>query len=427
MTRLRGVTKKTFSSLRVRNYRLYFFGQFVSMTGTWMQSLAQGWLVYNNLSNKDPNALGTVVALQFLPYLLFGAWGGVLADRFDKRKTLMVTQTLMGIFAATLAALTISHVITLWMVYALAFLTGAANAADNPARQAFVSEMVGSDELANAVALNSAMFNAARIIGPAVGGVLIATVGIGSCFAYNSLSFVAMLIGLSLMRTDELFRGDRVTRAKGQVREGLRYAWHDPVLRSTLLVIAVVGTMALNYTVVLPVFAKSTFNGDAGTFGLMTSCMGVGALVGALVTASRSKPTPLFLVLGCVGFGVTMTATAAAPSLVTALPLLILTGAASMAFLATANSTLQLSSSDAMRGRVMALYGLLLLGSTPVGGKLVGWIVADFGARYGLAVGGLSTLAAGLAAAVSLMRSRRQFARAAVGAGTDPLAEPAAA
>src|SRR3954464_1342122 len=273
MTKLRGLSKKTFSSLRVRNYRLYFFGQFVSMTGTWMQSLAQGWLVYNNLSDKDANALGTVVALQFLPYLLFGAWGGVLADRFDKRKTLILTQTAMAVFALGLAAVTLTHVVDLWMVYGLTLMTGFANAMDNPARQAFVSEMVGSDELANAVALNSAMFNAARIVGPAIGGILISTVGVGACFGYNAFSFIAMLVALSLMRPHELMRSERVAKAKGQVREGFKYAWHTPVLRSTLLVIALVGTAALNYTVVLPVFAKTTFDGDAGTFGLMTSAM----------------------------------------------------------------------------------------------------------------------------------------------------------
>src|SRR3954469_19593456 len=246
--RVKTLGKKTFSSLRVRNYRLYFVGQFVSMTGTWMQSLAQGWLVLR-LTDNDASALGIVVALQFLPVLLAGAWGGVIADRFDKRRTLMITQTAMAIFAGGLAVVTIAGVVTYWMVCLSALLLGCANAIDNPTRQAFVSEMAGADTLANAVALNSAMFNAARIIGPAVGGLIITLVGVGPCFAYNAVSFIGMIVALSMMRPDELFRGEPIPRKKGQIREGLSYAWHEPTLRSTLILVAVVGTLALNFTV----------------------------------------------------------------------------------------------------------------------------------------------------------------------------------
>src|SRR3954469_13027672 len=283
MTAVRGSASRTFVSLKVRNYRLYFVGQFVSMTGTWMQSIAMGWLVITGL-HRQGGALGFVVALQFLPVLVAGAWGGVVADRFAKRRTLMITQTAMAVFAGGLAVVTIAGVVTYWMVCLSAFLLGCANAVDNPTRQAFVSEMAGPDTLANAVALNSAMFNAARIIGPAIGGLIINFVGIGPCFAYNAVSFIAMIVAMALMRPDELFRGAPVARKKGQIREALSYAWNEPTLRSTLILVAVVGTLALNFTVTMPLLAKDTFGGNAGTLGWMTACMGIGSMFGALWT-----------------------------------------------------------------------------------------------------------------------------------------------
>jgi MFS family permease len=405
MTSLRSGATRTFVSLKVRNYRLYFVGQFVSMTGTWMQSIAMGWLVITTLHRKG-GALGIVVALQFLPVLLAGAWGGVIADRFDKRRTLMITQTAMAIFAGGLAVVTIAGIVTYWMVCLSALLLGCANAIDNPTRQAFVSEMAGADTLANAVALNSAMFNAARIIGPAVGGLIITLVGVGPCFAYNAVSFIGMIVALSMMRPDELFRGEPIPRKKGQIREGLSYAWHDATLRSTLILVGVVGTLALNFTVTMPLLAKDTFNGNGGTLGWMTACMGVGSMVGALWTASRIGPTARLLAMSCLAFGVLMTAVALAPTLAIGLPLLTVMGMCSITFMATANSTLQLTSTPAMRGRVMALYALLFLGSTPIGAPLVGWICQRFGTRYGFGLGGIATLAAGLYASSTLLRAR---------------------
>src|SRR3954469_15799274 len=334
MTAVRGSASRTFVSLKVRNYRLYFVGQFVSMTGTWMQSIAMGWLVISVL-HRQGSALGFGVALQFLPVLLGGAWGGVVADRFDKRRTLMITQTAMAIFAGGLAVVTIAGVVTYWMVCLSALLLGCANAIDNPTRQAFVSEMAGPDTLANAVALNSAMFNAARIVGPAIGGFIINISGVGPCFAYNAFSFIGMIVALVLMRPDELFRGAPLARKKGQVREGLAYAWHEPALRSTLILVAVVGTLALNFTVTMPLLAKDTFGGDGGTLGWMTAAMGVGSMVGALWTASRTGPTAKLLALSCLAFGLLMTAVSLAPTLAIGLPLLIVMGMCSITFMAT--------------------------------------------------------------------------------------------
>jgi MFS family permease len=431
--RLGRTAAQTFRSLAVRNYRLYFFGQLVSMSGTWMQSVAQGWLVLR-LTHDSGFALGLVTALQFLPVLLVGAWGGVIADRFDKRRTLLCTQTSMAVFAAILAAVTLAGVVQLWMVYATALLLGLGNAIDSPTRQAFVSEMVGPEDLPNAIGLNSAIFNGARVIGPAGAGILITLIDVGPCFAINAVSFAAVIGALWRMRPAELARQVPVARAPGQVRAGLAYAWRTPELRSTLLLVTVVGTFALNYGVVLPLLAKVTFHGDAGTYGLISSGMGLGALVGALATAARKGPTPRLLVTSCIAFGALLTAASVAPTLSVALPILVLSGAGGIVFMATANSTLQLRSSPEMRGRVMALYVLVFLGSTPVGGPLIGLLCQHLGPRVGLGLGGIFTVVAGMAGAAPLLR-RRRAAAAAAGTGGAPYAvdgyrpdhEPAAA
>jgi MFS family permease len=424
VTRLKLASGRTFRSLHVRNYKLYFFGQMVSLTGTWMQTIALSWLVLR-LTGSD-TAVGALFAAQFAPFLLFGVWGGVIADRFNKRKVLVITQTIMGIVAALLAVLTISGAVQLWQLYAFAFLTGSANAFDNPTRQAFVSDMVGPDDLANAIGLNSAIFNVARIFGPAVAGVLIKFVGTGQCFAANAISFIAVIIALLAMRDSELFSVTRVAKAKGQIREGFTYVWHTPVLRSTILVVTVVGTLALNFSTVMPAIAKQTFHGDAGTFGLITTFMGAGSLIGALVTASRGRPTPKLLFGACLGFGVLMTAAAMAPTFRTGLVLFAAMGCVAIAFMATANTTLQLASSAQMRGRVMALYMLVVLGSTPIGGPIVGWISERFGPRYGLGIGGVSTVLAAVVFGGSLLRARVIRQRGAHILG-DPATEPAAA
>jgi MFS family permease len=381
----------------VRNYRLYFAGQVVSVSGTWMQQVAQGWLVLR-LTNSGV-ALGTVTALQFVPVLLFGAWGGVIADRFDKRRLLLGTQSVAGVLALVLGLLTLTGDIRLWMVYLLAAALGCVNAVDNPTRQAFVREMVGPTDVPNAVSLNSVTMNASRVIGPAVAAILIVSVGLAPCFLINAASYGAVLVGLSLMRPEELLGTGTVARAKGQLRAGLRYAWSTPELRNPLLMMVVIGTLAYEFQVTLPIMARFTFHGGAGAYGVMLSCMAGGAVVGGLAVASRERPTPRSLLVAAVAFGVLILGVAAAPNLAVALVLLVLMGGASISFIALSNSTLQLRSDPAMRGRVMALYAVAFLGSTPIGAPIVGAVAQAWGARAALALGGAATLVAASATA----------------------------
>jgi MFS family permease len=399
--------RQTFRSLENRNFRLYTGGQLVSVTGTAMQQVAQSWLVLQ--LTDSGTALGITMALQFLPMLLFGVWGGLLADRLDKRRVLIFTQAAQGALALVLWGLVATDVVTLWMVYVLALLLGVATCLDLPTRQSFTIEMVGPRHLSNAVALNSAVFNSGRLVGPAVGGVLIATVGMETCFLINGLSYIATVIALRAMNAGELHRQAPAPREKGQVRAGLRYAWGTPVLRSTLLLITVIGTFGFNFVVVMPLLAKETFGGGARLLGTLTSLMGFGALVGALTAAHRKAPTRAVLVGGAAAFGLSAVLVAAAPNAIVAGALVAAMGMAMMIFLATANSTLQLTSEPSMRGRVMALYGLVFLGSTPVGGPIIGWISEHWGARTGLAVGGAASLAAALGAGVPALARRRRI------------------
>jgi MFS family permease len=409
---LRAVGARTFRSLHIRNYRLFFFGQLVSVTGTWMQTVAQSWLVLN-LTGSGVD-LGVTVALQFLPMLLFGMWGGLLADRSDKRRLLIATQVAGGLLALILWALVATGAVELWMVYVMAFLLGMVTMVDMPTRQSFVIEMVGPDEVPNAVGLNSAMFNTGRILGPAAAGITIAWLGIAPAFLANALSYLAVIAALAAMRPDELYRREPAERRRGEVRAGVRYVWDSPILRSTLLLVAVVGMFGFNFVVVLPLLARFTFDGGAGLYSVFTALMSLGSLAGALVAASRTEPSRALLLWAGVAFGVLMLATALAPTAAGAGVLLVGVGTAVMLFLATANTTLQLNSDPAMRGRVMALYGLLFLGSTPVGGPLLGWISEHWGPRVGLALGGALSLAAVLAA-MSAVRARRRSRMAPTG------------
>jgi len=381
---------RTFASLRNRNFRIFFTAQIVSVTGTWMQSIAQMWLVLHLTGSGV--ALGITAALQFTPILLFGTWGGLLADRLDKRKVLMVTQSAAGVVALVLAGLTLGGIVQLWMVYVLALSLGMVNVFDNPARQSFVTEMVGKEQITNAVGLNSAVFTLARVIGPAVAGVVIALVGTGWCFLYNGLSYFPVVFALLLMRPSELHRGLPALRARGQIRAGIRYAWNRPELRLPLLLMLVVGTLAFNFSVLMPLMARFVFNSGASTFGLLMSFMGVGAFVGALVAANRALPSHRLLALAGVAFGGLLIGAAVAPTLPIELLVLVPMGAAMITFQATANSLLQLNSDPAFRGRVMALYVMVFLGTTPIGGPMVGWIAQQFGARVGLGIGGLATI-----------------------------------
>ncbi len=407
---VRAVATTTFRSLRVRNFRLFWFGQLVSMSGTWMQTVAQNWLVLNLTGSGV--ALGVTVALQFLPMLLFGMWGGLVADRFEKRRILFVTQVIPMALAVAMFALVATGAITLWMVYTLAFLLGLVFVVDMPTRQSFVVELVGPAELPNAVGLNSAMFNSGRVIGPAVAGVLIATVGIGSTFLLNALSYVAVLAALTAMRPDELFPQTRAARSPGAIRAGLRYVWATPTLRSTLLLVAVIGTFGMNFTVVLPLLARYTFDGGAPLYGWLTALMSLGSVAGALAAGGRVGPTRRMLIGSGATFGLLTLVAAVAPSPAATAAVLVLVGVAIMLFLATANTTLQLTTDPAMRGRVMALYGLVFLGSTPLGGPLLGWISGRLGARWGLALSGAVSLVAALAAVGPIILRRRREAAA---------------
>jgi len=413
--RLKRIADTTFQSLHTRNYRLYFTGQIISVSGTWMQSVALAWLVVHYLAPKDERGvdIGITLALQFLPMLLFGAWGGLIADRVDKRRLLVTTQTSAGCLALALGLLVLighgpagsAH---LWEVYLLSLLLGVVNMFDNPARQTFVIEMVGKDDLTNAVSLNSIVMNGARVIGPAIGGILIATVGLGVCFLANSASYVAVIVALMLMRRSELHVAQRVARAKGQLREGVRYAWRTPNLRDPLMLVFVVGLLAYNFTVILPLLAQDTFHGGAGTFALLTSLMAGGAVVGGLIVANRGKPNIHRLTGVGIAFSVMIGVVALSPTLVVAGVALVFMGGLSIAFIATANSTIQLQVEPTMRGRVMALYAMGFLGTTPIGAPLVGWISQTSSPRVALLVGATATL---VASTVTRLRHRNEHRR----------------
>ena len=393
MAAIQTFASSTFRSLQIRNYRYYFFGQGVSLCGTWMQTVALSWLVLD-LSHNSGFAVGLVIALQFLPTLLFGAWGGVIADRFDKRMVLVASQAFQAVMAGLLAALALSGGITLWMVYLITFVFGFGQAFDNPARASLAPELVPPEYVPNAVGLNSMLFNLARIIGPAIAGVLIVAVGTGYCFLINAVSFVAVIGALLMMNTNELRRSVPVARGKGQIREGFRYIWHEPMLRSNLLLMVVVGTLAINFPVIMPLLARVTFHGNADTYGAMTVVMGVGALVGSLIVAHRSHATRRMLFVAGLVFGFAMTAVALAPTLGVAFAIILVMGAGQMTFMGANNSMVQLGSDPQMRGRVMAVYTMAVLGTTPIGGPFIGWLSSVTSPRVGMAVGGIATVIA---------------------------------
>lgn len=404
MTRVRRLGRATFASLGNPNYRRYFVGQIVSVSGTWMQRLAQAWLVLR-LTDGSGVALGIETALQFVPMLLLGAWGGVVADRFDKRRLLIVTQIVPGLLAAGLGLVVWADAATLPVVFAFTLGLGLVNVFDNPARQTFVLEMVGREDLPNAVALNSVVMNTSRVVGPAIGGIVIEVVGLVPCFLLNAASYAAVVVALLAMDVSRLRPAPRVPRAKGQTRAGLRYVWSEPRLRTPLLMMAVIGTLGLNAQVVIPLIATGEFGLGAGGFGGLTSALGTGAVVGGLAAASRRGVSYRRLVGLAAAMGGSILLAAIAPTLGTEALALFTVGVCSFAFVATANATLQLTSRPDMRGRVMALYAIAFLGTTPIGAPLVGWICAAFGPRAGFAVGGAGTLLAAAWAGWSLART----------------------
>lgn len=404
------ISREMFASLANPNYRRYISGQAVSLAGTWMQTIAQSWLVLQ-LTNS-PTAIGAVVALQMLPVLLLGPYAGVVADRVDKRRFMIALQSMMGGLALVLGLLVVTGLVQLWHVYVLALLLGLNTCFENPVRQTFVLEIVGPGHLRNAVSLNSVLANAARAVGPAIAGIVIAAGGIGMCFLLNAASFVAVVASLVRLDTSALTTTVPTKRAPGQLREGLRYVFGEPLIAVPLTMMALVGCLAYEFQVVLPVVAQETFGGDARTYGFLTAAMGVGAVVGGLFVAARGRTGLRALVFASLAFGLAMAIVAFAPSLVVALVGMTVVGATSVAFLSMGNSTLQLAAAPTMRGRVMALWAVAFLGSTPIGGPIAGAVSQAWGGRAGLAMGAAACLLAALMGLVVMRRTRAREAAA---------------
>jgi MFS family permease len=401
--------RRSFNSLEVPNYRRYFAGQVVSLSGNWMQTVAALWLILSLTGSGV--AVGLTTALQFLPMLLFGAYGGLVADRFPKRRLLFITQSLMMIPALGLFAVTAAGVATPWMVYLGVFLLGSVNAVDNPTRQSFVIEMVGPDRLVNAVSLNSVIVQSARIVGPAVAGLLIAGFGVVPCFGLNALTFLAMIAALWSMDPRRLQAPPVAARKPGAIREGLRYVLATPELAVPLALMALVGTLGFNFQVVLPLLAKFSFDGGAASYAVLVSAMGIGSIAGALVNGHQGRTGPRLIAASALAFGVSALLCAAMPGLAFEIPTLALLGAASVTFAATINSTLQLAVEPEMRGRVMALYSVVFLGSTPIGGPLTGWLSEAYDPRVALVLAGISGLSAAWAARAVFARMQRRTER----------------
>ena len=408
---LLALNSRTFSSLRKhRNYRLYFFGQIVSVSGTWMQDTALPWLILG--LTHSPVYVGLLVFARYAPFMLFGLHSGVLADRFDNRRTVIVTQSGSLLVAAGLAVLAFSGVAEVWPYFVLAFLGGAALVFDAPNRHALTFQLVGRDELPNAVALNSSLFNAGRIVGPAIGGVLIAAVGVGWCFAINAASFLAVLTGLLLMRPSELYSLDRRTASKAgaAIREGLRYAWRTPEVLLVLAITTVVAATGFNFRVLLPVLASKTLHADAAVFGILFACFGVGALLGALAAAAMSRASWRAVLVGSAGFSTAMLLLAPVRNEALSALLLLVIGFCFSTWTANSQSILQLSAPDHLRGRVLSLYLFAFAGLSPIGGLLAGWLASVGGTELAFAVAGIAGLTAtGLAAArLRDVRTRRR-------------------
>ncbi len=395
----------TFRSLRSYNFRLWTGGALVSNVGTWMQRVAQDWLVLTQLTHHDATALGIVMALQFAPQLLLLPWTGLAADRLNQRKLLMVTQGTMGILALVLGALTLAGSVRLWHVYVLAFLSGSAAALDAPVRQTFVAEMVGDADLPNAVALNAMSFNAAQMVGPAVAGLLLAKTGIGWAFVLNGISFAGVLLSMSFFRRSELKATARAHRTGSGFVEGLRYVWGRPDLRAILVMLFLIGTFGLNFPIFISTMAVDVFHTDARGFGLLSSIMAVGTLSGSLLVARQARPRQAALLASAAVFGLGFVLAAFAPGYWWFAAALAVIGAAGLTFTNSTNSLMQLSTEPTMRGRVMALRVGVALGGTPIGAPTVGWVASHFGPRWALGIGAAAGISAAL---VALLLASRQ-------------------
>jgi len=408
--RLGTMTRETFASMHVRNFRLFFAGQLVSQVGNWLTLIAQTLLVFQ--VTHSGVAVGLLSAAQFGPVLLIGPWAGLVADRSDKRRLLLIVQVIAMAQSFTLAALAFSGHPSVLAIYAVAFVGGVTVAFDNPARRAFVVEMVPEDSITNAVSLNSALMTCARVVGPVLAGILVATVGFGWCFVTDALSYIAVLVGLWMIRTSELRPSPVAVRAKGQVRAGLRYARSVPELWVPLVMMAVIGTLSYNFPVVLLLFAERSLKGTSTTYTLLYATISIGSLIGALAAARRVSITVRVVAMAAIAFGSMMAILTVVPGKALAYPICLCVGIASMTFMTASTAIVQIRSDAAMRGRVLALQAMVFLGSTPIGGPIVGWICQRFGARYGLAVGALAALGAGLWG-LSTVRARAARARAA--------------
>ncbi|ALE04524.1 MFS transporter (plasmid) [Arthrobacter sp. ERGS1:01] len=398
-----------FRALKVFNYRLWVTGALVSNIGTWMQRVAQDWLVLTVLTHNSGTAAGITTGLQFLPIVFLGPFAGLLGDRVNKRKLLLCTQTAMGLCALLLGLLVVTHSVQLWHVYVLALLLGVASAFDAPSRQAFVSEVVAKADVPNAVALNSASFNLARLAGPGVAGLVIAAFGTGPAFLINAASFAAVIVSLWRMRVSELQPSVRVPRAKGQIREGFSYIRQRPDLMMIMALVFMIGTFGMNFQITNALMATTIFHLGPGEYGLLGSVMAVGTLAAALLAARRKNMRMAYIVGGALAFGVTVAIAAFMPSYALYALALVPVGLASLTFMNACNTTVQLTTDSAMRGRVLAVYMAVLQGGTPIGAPLVGWIATEFGARWSLGIGAVVSVAAALIALA--MMNRRNHVR----------------
>lgn len=394
MTSAPAFVRRTFAAFAIHNFRLYFGGQVVSVSGAWMQRVAQSWLMLE--LTDSGTAVGALTAVQFLPLLLLAPAGGLLADRFDKRRVLYATQTAAALVALTLGLLVVTDTIEIWMVFVLALALGLVGSVDNPTRNSFVMEMVGRSHLSNAVALNSVLINVARVVGPALGGVLIVSVGIGVCFLINAASYLIFIVALAAMRSDDIERAEPEDRQGGQLREALRYVRGDHTLWTILVMSAVVGLFSHEFEVVLPIFARFGFEGEADALGSMFASMGVGAIFGGLFVANRSRVTNKVMLVSIFALAASIGATALTPNLLLANLSMVFVGATITAFLTSTNSVLQLRSDSRLRGRVLGLRATAVLGARPFGAPIVGWIGEQYGPRVALGVGSLAALLVGL-------------------------------
>jgi MFS family permease len=404
---LRGL-KETFRSLANRNYRVWAAGSLVSNIGTWMQRIAQDWLVLTELTHNNASAVGIVMSLQFVPQLLLLPWSGWAADRFDRRKFLLFTQGGLGVLALAQGLLVVFGVVQLWHVYVLAFLFGCIAALDMPARQAFVSDLVGEADVANAVGLNSTSFNAARLVGPALAGGVIAAVGTGWVFVLNAVSFTAVMGSLCLLNVAQIRPFKRAGRKTGDLGEGFAYIWKRKDLLAVLAMAFLICTFGLNFPIFISTMSVRTFHAGAGVYGVSVSIMAVGSLIGALLAASRKRPTMVHLLIGSAVFGVGSLVAAAAPVYLVFAAALMLIGLAAQTFTTSCNGLMQLSTAPEVRGRVLSIYLAVALGGTPLGAPLVGWVADVLGPRWALGVGAASGIGAAAIALCYLARRRKQ-------------------